>query len=97
MCLCRLYVNRYCVGGKEGNGEEGEEGSGGGGWSQMGQLALSKGLARIGIRCHVQRATIKVRGFLFLHSEFMHAQNIITCNVCVSDIKEKYYFCADHK
>jgi hypothetical protein len=49
---------------------------------KMGQLALSKGLARIGIHCHVQRATIPSKGlFFFLHDKFMHVLNIVTCYV----------------
>jgi hypothetical protein len=35
----------------------------GGGGSQNGAVALSKGSARMGIRCHVQRATIPSKGY----------------------------------
>ncbi len=52
----------------------------------MGQLAVSEGLARMGIRCHVQRAITPNKGFL--HNEFMQALNIIKCNVFVSDKKK---------
>ncbi len=45
------------------------------GVSRMGQLTLSKGLARIGIRYHVQRAAIP-RGFFsskqLMYSTFIH-------------------------
>jgi hypothetical protein len=59
----------------------------------VGQLALSKGPARMVIRCHVGRAAIPNKVFSLLHNELMHALNIITCDVCVSD-KEKYSYYA---
>jgi hypothetical protein len=74
---------------KKGNGEEGKKGGG----SQMGQLALSKGPARMGICCHVQRVAIPSKRPLPLINKFIHALNIVTCNVCVFNIKEKYSIC----
>jgi hypothetical protein len=88
-CSCRLYVNKCCVGRKEGNEEKGNRG---GGEAQTGQFALSKRPARMGIRCLIRRAAIPSKGFS-LHNELMHALNIITCNTCIFDIKDKYSPC----
>ncbi len=56
----------------------------------MGQLALNNGPARMGIRCHIQRATMPWDVFFFFfHNKFMHVLNIVTCNVCVFAIKKK--------
>jgi hypothetical protein len=57
MCRNVLWVGGWAMG---------ERATGRGGGSQKRQLALSKGLARIGIRCHVQRAAMPSKGsFIF--------------------------------
>jgi hypothetical protein len=54
------------------------------GGSQMGQLDLTKGPAKMGICYHVERAVIPSKGsFPFLYNKFMYALNIIICTVCV--------------
>jgi hypothetical protein len=56
------------------------EGNGGGGWQKgeglkMGQLTLSKGLARMEICCHKQGANIQSKGLLS-YNKFMHALDV---------------------
>ncbi len=53
-------------------GGEGNRGMGG---LKVGELALNKGPARLGIRCRVQRADIPSKGILS-YNEFMHALNV---------------------
>jgi hypothetical protein len=57
-------------------------------WVKMGQLALSKGPAKIGIRYHVQRANIPSKGFINLILACPEYSN--TSGICVSDIKERF-------
>jgi hypothetical protein len=83
-----MYINVVFAGGWA----MGERAVGGGGGLKMEQLALRKGPARQGIRCHVQRAAIpSKRSFLFLLNKFMYALNIVTCNLCEFIIKKKNF------
>jgi hypothetical protein len=79
-----------------GRSETGEGAVWGGGGLEIGQLALSKGPARIGIRSHVQRAPIPSKGVLslLLYIKIHVSLNILIHNVCAFDIKRKYCFCA---
>ncbi len=51
---------------------------------EVGQLALSKGPARMGIRFQGQRTDIPSKGISY--SKFLHALNILIFNVCVYPI-----------
>jgi hypothetical protein len=44
----------------------------------------------MGIRCHVRRAATPRKDFFILLTEFLYALITVTCNVCVSDTREKY-------
>jgi hypothetical protein len=57
----------------------------------MGQLALSKGLARMGIRYNGQRADIPSKGIF--HTIDLHAL-IITMTYCMCVLIKKRFHCA---
>ncbi len=70
------------------------KGNGGGcsveeGGPKIGQLALSKGPARMGIHCHVQGAAIPSGLYLLLYINIHVCLNIFIHNVCVFKIKRK--------
>jgi hypothetical protein len=65
-----------------------------GGRALNGAVGVEQGTNKVRICCYVQRAAIPGKGFSLLHSKFMHALNILTCNVYISDIKEKCSSCA---
>ncbi len=86
VCIVILYLR-----------EEGEWGEGAvwvGSWNR--QLALSKGLARTGIHCRVQRAAIPSKGsfffFYYLHNDsciFKHLVDIKKKNISSVQVQNK--------